>query len=480
METESVFSISQLTDSIRNVLNGEFTDIWVSGEISSLSKPQSGHLYLTLKDDLAQLSTVIWRSTAERLNFEPQDGMQVLCRGYIDVYPQRGSYQLIVQAIQPIGLGALQLAFRKLHDRLKQEGLFDDRHKQPLPEFPQRVVVITSPTGAAIQDFLHVVTRRWPHLDVLIVPVKVQGPGAADEIAAAIKMCGGKFNFDPDVIVVTRGGGSIEDLWAFNEENVVRAIHACPLPVVSAVGHEIDVSLSDLAADLRALTPSEAGEKLVPNVIETRDNLNACATRLDRSIQRSVRLFWEQLSSIANRPCIRQPLQITHRLAQQLDAYDIKLNQLSGRKLEVTRQRLGHCLDILRMSATNAIPNARLQLDQIARSNAFVQPLQQVEWRRSQVRHEEQAMYAALKSISRELHQRLEVMQGKLEAFNPRKVLQRGYSLTLDDKGRAIVSCQNVNPGDRIETWLGDGKLASRIEDVEENLSYMNHGEEEN
>ena len=455
MDSESVLSISQLTDSIRNCLNGEYAKVVVSGEISEMTRPQSGHVYLTLKDDFSQLSAILWRSAAQRQNFDPQVGVQVLCSGYIDVYPARGSYQLIVQKIAPLGEGALQVAFRKLHQRLKNEGLFESAHKQELPALPERILVVTSPTGAAIQDFLGVIQRRWPYVNVMVCPVKVQGPGAAAEIAAAIKRCSAKFNFDPDVMVVTRGGGSLEDLWAFNEEAVVRAVFDCPIPVVSAVGHEIDVSLCDLVADHRALTPTEAAEILVPDQNDVTARLDDIDRGLDRLIRQRLAEKQELLAGMVDRGVLRQPMQIVHQYAQQVDSLDVKLTQLSKRKFDFARQQLLLNYEKMKMSAANLIPHAKNGLtDQSGR------------------------MLHSMQTRLQNLKQGLQVAEGKLMAFNPDHVLKRGYSLTVDETGQPLTSCQNVTAGDKIQTWLGTGKLTSRVEEVESEKSYKANGQE--
>src|SRR5262245_7181914 len=274
-----VLSVSELTGQIKGVLEECFPVVWVSGEISNLSRPQSGHFYLTLKDDGAQIRAVMWRTAARAARFELHDGLEVICQGYLDVYPPRGGYQLVIQRMEPKGLGALERALRLLRERLAAEGLFDPARKRPLPRFPRRIALVTSPTGAAIRDFLEVLRRRWSAVHVLIVPVRVQGDGAAQEIAAGIELVNRLA--DPiDVVGVGRGGGSMKDLWAFNEEIVVRAIFASRIPVVSAVGHEIDVTLADLVADVRALTPSEAAERVVPAADEVRQLLRRQEQRL--------------------------------------------------------------------------------------------------------------------------------------------------------------------------------------------------------
>ena len=253
-----VLSVAELTARIKDLLDVSFGSVWVAGEISNLARPQSGHYYLTLKDDQAQIRCALWRNVAMRLRFDLRDGLDVICRGRIDVYGPRGTYQLIIESIEPKGIGALELALRQLREKLAKEGLFDPRRKRPLPPFVRRIALVTSPTGAAIHDFLQVLARRWRGADVLVVPTRVQGEGAAAEIAAAIATANA-LPMAIDCLVVARGGGSLEDLWAFNEEAVVRAIHASRIPVVSAIGHEIDVTLADLVADVRAPDAQRGG-----------------------------------------------------------------------------------------------------------------------------------------------------------------------------------------------------------------------------
>ncbi len=291
-------TVSQLTAQIKNALEGEFPSVWVVGEISNYSRPQSGHSYFTLKDDQAQIRAVMWRSTASRLKFDLADGLDVVCHGHVDVYAPRGSYQLVVDELQPKGVGALELALRKLREKLAAEGLFDPARKRKLPAFPRRIAFVTSPTGAAVHDFLQVLRRRWRGVDVLIIPARVQGDGAAQEIVAGIRLAN-RLSPRPDVLVVGRGGGSLEDLWSFNEEPVVRAIAASKIPTVSAVGHEIDVTLSDLVADVRALTPSEAAERIVPAAEEISVRMNAFQQRLRHAVHRRVMWLRARLDGLA-------------------------------------------------------------------------------------------------------------------------------------------------------------------------------------
>ncbi len=311
-------SVSELTAQIKDLLEAAFPEIWVAGEISNFARPQSGHCYLTLKDDRSQLRAVMWRGVAARLRFEPQDGMEVVCRGHVDLYAARGSYQLVIADIVPQGVGALELALRQLREKLTREGLFDPARKRPLPRFVRRIAVVTSPTGAAIRDFLQVLGRRWRGADVLVVPVRVQGEGAAAEIAAAIQTVN-RLATPIDCLVVTRGGGSMEDLWAFNEEPVVRAIAASKIPVVSAVGHEIDVTLADLAADLRALTPSEAAELIAPAAEELVAELRQVERRLAAALRSRAETARSRLDGIAGNVVFRRPFQRVFELSRRLD-----------------------------------------------------------------------------------------------------------------------------------------------------------------
>lgn len=336
----NALSVAELTRQIKDQLGAEFSSVWVVGEISNLSQPASGHCYFTLKDDTAQLRCVMWRSAVAKLRFKLTDGMEVICRGGIDVYPPRGSYQLIAQRIEPRGEGALQLALKELQAKLNAEGLFDPRRKRPLPAFPRRIAVVTSPTAAALSDFLEVLRRRWNAADVLLSPTRVQGKGSEVEIAAAIKRVA--FLADrPDVLVVTRGGGSLEDLWSFNEEVVVRAIAASPIPVISAIGHEIDVTLADLAADVRALTPSEAAELAAPSQTEVAAALAAAGNRLDTAIGRQIDRRKQRVALASASPAIRDPYFTLRRYEQRIDELQSRLDRVSSDHLETAKQSVG-------------------------------------------------------------------------------------------------------------------------------------------
>jgi exodeoxyribonuclease VII large subunit len=337
--TEAVLSVSQFTAVVKDLLETAFPSAWVAGEISNFSRPSSGHCYFTLKDEGAQLRAVIWRNAAQRLRFDPHDGLEVVCHGALDLYAPRGSYQLVVDQLQPKGIGALELALRKLREKLAAEGLFDPGRKRALPRFPRKIALVTSPTGAAVRDFLQVLKRRWLGADVLVVPVRVQGEGAAEEIAAAIRKVNAARG-EIDCLVVARGGGSLEDLWAFNEEAVVRAIHASRIPVVSAIGHEIDVTLSDLVADVRALTPSEAAERIAPSAEDLRRGLAQHAQRLLSQLKSRAVGARLRLEDLAARRAFRRPFAVVQESEQRLDELELRARRAVRRQLADGRKQI--------------------------------------------------------------------------------------------------------------------------------------------
>ena len=331
-------TVSELTGEIKDLIEGNLPEVWVSGEVSNCLKANSGHVYFTLKDEGSQLSAVVWRNTASRFRFDLHDGLQVVVNGSVEVYAPRGSYQVIVRQLIPQGVGALELAFRQMHAKLEAEGLFSPNRKRPIPRFPRRIALITSPSGAAVRDMIQVITRRWHAADLVIVPVKVQGEGAAQEIATALR------NVhrlpDVDVVICGRGGGSLEDLWAFNEEVVARAIAACKLPVISAVGHEIDVTIADLVADVRALTPSEAGERVVPDRAEVRRALDNLQQRLASGLTNRAKQARLKLDGLAARRVIARPFQRVHDELTRLDDLDVRLRRAVRQRAVVSKQQL--------------------------------------------------------------------------------------------------------------------------------------------
>jgi exodeoxyribonuclease VII large subunit len=337
-ETIPVLTVSAVTFALKEVVEATFPHLWVCGEISNLMRAGSGHIYFTLKDEAAQLKAVMWRTAAQRMRFDLRDGMEVIVAGGIQVYEARGQHQIVVEQLQPKGIGPLELAFRKLQQKLAEEGLFEVERKRPLPRFPKRIALITSPSGAAVRDMIQVITRRWPKANIILVPVAVQGDQAAGQIAAALR----KVHTIPDVDVVIcgRGGGSLEDLWAFNEEVVARAIHACKIPVVSAVGHEVDVTIADLVADRRALTPSEAAELVVPLESDVRLELDQVRQRLVNSLKQQTQRARLRLDSVASRRCFSRPLERIQEQSHRLDDLESRLKRGMKQVVESSKQKL--------------------------------------------------------------------------------------------------------------------------------------------
>jgi len=317
MKDKRIYTVSELTKVVRVTLEDALPSIWVEGEISNFVLHTSGHMYFSLKDAGAVLKCAMFKRSNLGLKFKPKDGMKALCYGRLSVYEARGDYQLIAEQIEPKGVGALELAFQQLKEKLLKDGLFDEAHKIPMPELATRIGIVTSPTGAAIRDILNIVRRRFSNIEVIINPVKVQGEGAKDEIAAAIR----QFNKSGgvDVIIVTRGGGSLEDLWAFNEEVVARAIYDSKLPVISAVGHEIDFTIADFVADLRAPTPSAAAELVIPRKEDLVNRINNSLVRLKNSLSGTVETLSERFESLKASYVLRQPLNIVMQYQQEID-----------------------------------------------------------------------------------------------------------------------------------------------------------------
>lgn len=380
---EEVLSVSELTAHLKDLVEGAFPAVWLAGEISNLTRAHSGHVYLTLKDEHAQVRAILWRGSASRLPFDLVDGLEVVAFGAVEVYAPRGTYQLVIRHLQPKGLGALELAFRQLKEKLEKAGLFDPAPKKPLPRYPRRIVVVTSPTGAAIRDFLQVTSRRWSGSEILIRPVRVQGEGAAAEIAAALDEVN-RFA-GVDVIVLTRGGGSLEDLWAFNEERVARAIFRSAIPVVSAVGHEIDLTISDLVADRRALTPSEAGELVVPNRDEVLAWLQRCAHRLGTGLRGRTVAVRARLEAVGRHRVFQKPLERIRDGERRLDEGDHRAGRAISQRVKLARahvDRLTHALGSLSPLAVLARGySVTFAGDKLVRSAEEVTPGQTIETR---------------------------------------------------------------------------------------------------
>src|SRR5437870_5856872 len=419
-QTARVLTVTELTRQIRGTLETKFAAVWVRGEISNYKQHASGHQYFTLKDQRAQISCVIWRDTMLPPRQQLADGAQVQVYGTVTVFEARGQYQLNVQIIQPRGVGLLQAKFEALKRKLEAEGLFAPERKRPLPKFPRRIGIVTSPSGAAIRDMLNVLRRRAPWLQILINPVRVQGTGAAQEIAVAIReLAMPNQAFAPvDLIVVTRGGGSIEDLWEFNEEIVARAIFHSALPIVSAVGHEIDFTICDFVADLRAPTPSAAAELIVPDIIDLQHRIDGCGRALARQLLNRVREVQQRLDHT------RETVQ--RCLAHRLDGY---------------KRGLLHALRVLQ-----------------ARS-----PVRELMMRRNRFVDLHRRLVACPGHLLENAKHRFNRMEGILRVLGPDATLRRGYSITLDERGTIIRTTAAVRPKMKIRTRVSDGEFGSEI-----------------
>lgn len=342
---EKALTVGQLTDQIKDLLEGKLPATWIEGEISNYKPAPSGHLYFTLKDERAQIQAVMFRGSASAMRFAPQNGMKVLAYGQVTVYPPRGQYQIKLSRMKPAGIGELQMAFEQLKAKLQAEGLFDASRKRPIPYLPRKIGIVTSPTGAAIRDLITVLTRRMPSIHVVLAPVKVQGDGSAAEIAAGIA----RLNALPDldVLIVGRGGGSLEDLWAFNEEIVARAIAGSRLPVISAVGHEVDFTIADFVADLRAPTPSAAAEHAVPEFNQLCAQIKSLAARIERSLTRRARLARESFARILTRSLFRRPKELVEMHVQRIDELVATLCHGAKRTITLKQQHFVAALNRL-------------------------------------------------------------------------------------------------------------------------------------
>ena len=435
-----IWPVRELVGLVRDLVEEEFGDVWVEGEISNFRPAPSGHLYFTLKDADAQLPVVLFRRQAILLRFRPDDGLHVLVRGRVSVYEQRGQMQLVAETMEPVGAGSLQLAFEQLKEKLKAEGLFDAARKRPLPPFPRTVGIVTSPTGAVIRDFLNIVARRHSGLNVLLCPVSVQGESSAGEVEAALVCLNGSRLVD--VIVIARGGGSLEDLAPFNSERVARAIVASRLPIVSAIGHETDFTIADFASDLRAPTPSAAAELIT----EAQHNIAEHLARLNHRLERAARF---------------QILQARQRLSR------IPASRAESRMAALLR-RLEQRLDDIALRVENAVnQQLRARQRQVAELSASVlrhDPRQQLAHARGHFDACRGRLDRTLERTIEAQRARLGALDAQLNSLSPLAVLDRGYALVLDAQGALVRSTRQVAPGDDLRTRLSDGAFTSRVE----------------
>jgi exodeoxyribonuclease VII large subunit len=434
-----IWSVSELTARISNVLSAQFSNLWVEGEVSNYRPAQSGHLYFTLKDAKAQVKCVCFRAQAMRLKFRPEDGLKLIVRGSISVYEPRGEYQIYVEHIEPSGVGALQLAFEQLKKRLSAEGLFDEARKKPLPLLPRRIGVVTSPRGAAVRDILRILRRRFPNLHLIVYPVRVQGEGAAEEIAAALNYFSRKQSVD--VILLARGGGSIEDLWAFNEESVARAIAACTIPVVSGVGHETDFTIADFVADVRAPTPSAAAEIVVKSRQEFQRHLVELEHKISQRMRYLLLEYRHHLKELTTHMGFRRLEELLRLYRQQTDELTARLGVALDGRIDLLRQRLT-------IAATRIA-----SFDLRARIRTFNLQLLQ--------RSAELAM--RMERLFAGRIQMLERLRVQLDERSPLRILQRGYAIVTDAAGSVVSDADQVAIGDEISVQFARGRLGAEV-----------------
>jgi exodeoxyribonuclease VII large subunit len=438
-----VYTVGELTSELRNLIESRFSEIWVEGEISNCKVWNTGHVYFTLKDGSAQLKAVMFRATLRYLRFKPEDGLHVVARGRLGVYEPKGEYQIVCEHMEPHGLGALQLAFDQLKKRLQAEGLFDRARKRPLPALPRRIGIVTSLDGAALRDILKVLKRRAPNVSVLIRPARVQGEDAAADVATGLRMIGRVPGVD--VVIVGRGGGSIEDLWAFNEERVARAIVNCPVPVISAVGHEVDVTIADFVADLRAPTPSAAAEM----VVAATDEFCGRIDRLKGRLRAAAHADLQRRRNAVHLLSSRRGLAGFHARIAMRGRHVAELAHALARSARGALDRRARQYRTLRQ---------RLEQRDLARRLAVI---------RGRLTTAEGRLGGAARLTQQRADARLRTLAGRLESLSPLAVLGRGYSVCWNaDKSAIVRSADTVAPGDTVRVTLAHGEIGCRVEDT--------------
>ncbi len=436
-----IFTVSELSKDVRTLLEQAFPLIWLEGEVSNLARPASGHWYLSLKDDKAQIRCAMFRQRNRLLDFNPEDGMQVLARGRLSLYEPRGDFQLIIEHLEPAGDGALQRAFEQLKQKLDREGLFHSAHKQALPRWPNRIGIITSPSGAAIRDILSTLKRRFPACPVLIYPAAVQGEQAADELIHALQLANTRQ--ECDVLILARGGGSLEDLWPFNDERLARAIHACRIPVVSGIGHEIDFTIADFVADQRAPTPTAAAELVSQDQEHLLRQFLNYHQRLARAMRNALRQQKNHFLSLRNR--LRHPRQHLEAQAQRLDELDQRLQRALHHRLENRHHHL-------------ARQRARLQQHN---------PQQYLERLRERLHFLHHRLSEQQRHRQQRLRQQLAGLGQRLHTVSPLATLERGYAIiTRSDNGQLVRRSQQLQAGQQIDARLAHGRIRCSVEDI--------------
>ncbi|MAF84460.1 MAG: exodeoxyribonuclease VII large subunit [Gammaproteobacteria bacterium] len=434
-----IYTVSELNREAKLALEDGLRTRWIAGEISNLARPGSGHLYFSLKDADAQVRCAMFRGANQSLRFIPQDGLQVILRARVTIYEARGSYQLIVEHMEPAGEGLLRRQFEELKAKLAVEGLFDTDRKLTLPTLPRRIGIITSPTGAAVRDILHILARRFPAVPVIIYPVQVQGEQAKHDIAQALETAAQRN--ECDVLIVGRGGGSLEDLWAFNEEMVARSVSACPIPIISAVGHEVDFTITDLVADLRAPTPSGAAELVVPDRQAWLDNITALRIRAVRSIEHEAGRRREQIFQLDGRLQRRNPTLLLEQFAQRLDELTGRIGRALHQRIRMDRLRLHNAVARIRAGNPQLLIRER---EQILTKNGL-------------------RLTNAIRMRIEAERNRLAVLAAELQAVSPLGTLKRGYAIVEDQQGQLIHHTTQLKAQEEITGRLVDGKFTAVV-----------------
>ena len=439
---QQIFTVTRLNSAVRMILEQDLGLVWLTGELSNLAMPSSGHWYFSLKDISAQVRCAMFKGNNRRVPFRPQDGMQVLVQARVSLYEPRGDYQLIIESMQPAGDGMLALRFEELKRRLDAEGLFDEGRKRPLPREPRAVGLVTSATGAALHDMLTVLKRRAPDLPVFIYPTQVQGSAAISQIVAAITLANRRA--EVDVLIVGRGGGSLEDLWCFNEEAVARAIAGSAIPVVSAVGHEVDVTISDFAADLRAPTPSAAAELVAPDRSARAQRLVHLKQRLVQAISRRQTAARHGFALLQKRLDHQDPKRRLEQQSQRLDELSGRLQQLLNLRLHQGERRLANLELRLQARSPSTLLAAGKRRHQLA----------------------EERLHSLMNKRQDLAAHRLAMLSARLDGISPLATLGRGYSITRTPSGEVISRAAQVSPGQQLVTMLAEGELRVRVEEV--------------
>lgn len=459
-------TVAELSRKIKSLLEDNLRHVWVTGQVSRVVYARSGHLYFDLKDeeqDNAVISVTMWRPRVDRLRFRVETGMSVLVYGLVTAYAAQGRYQVSAEEIEPKGVGALHLKFEQLKEKLREEGLFDEDRKRPLPPFPRTVAIVTSPVGAAVQDMIKTISTRHPRVSILVLPVKVQGAGAAEEIASAIA----RLNLarpDVDVMIVGRGGGSLEDLWAFNEEVVARAVAASRIPVVSAVGHETDHSISDFVADVRALTPTDAGMMVVPRLEDLELSLEDFSGKMRRALRQRADLSRANLDRLRDGWALKHPEDLVAQHQQRVDELEERLRTGLQTVSAHLRERLDNVRERMPVALSQRAELARTHLDGLANGWALRQPGERVRSLRESCRNLEPHLENGLTRVREGALARTKQLEGRLVSLNPRAVLERGYSITRLEDGTVVRSPEDAPDRALVVTNLARGKIRSRVE----------------